>query len=228
MKEWQKYQQDAASFFRMLGLKAEVEVHCRGSRGEHDVDVFVTGSLYEISFTWIIECKAWRSNIPKEKVMALAAIVEDLGADRGFLLSEVGFQSAAIRQAEKRNITLTSLHDLRESVTSTAGEQALARLAWRAARAKEEFWRRFYEDKKYLNEFLISNHWFYLDYLSVVFDEASREKYPIVYKFNSGEKLELFAASLDELLSGIETIILDAEKYLVEEIQSRKDGQLIL
>jgi hypothetical protein len=217
MKQWQQYQHDAATFFRKIGLEAKVDIRIEGVRGEHEVDVLVTGSLYGIRFTWVVECKAWQSNVPKEKVMALAAIVYDIGADRGFLLSEIGFQSGAIRQAERRNITLTSLRDLRDSVETSAGEQALARLAWRAARAREEIWRRRYEGGKYLTEYLISEHWLYLDYLSVVFDEASREIYPIVYKFNSAENLELTARNLEELISGIEIVVTESENYLKEE-----------
>jgi Restriction endonuclease len=217
MKDWQKYQENAAKFFRCLGLSAVVEDCVRGARGEHEIDVHVKGSLHGIAFNWIIECKAWRTNIPKEKVLALAEIVQDVGADRGFLLSEIGFQSGAVLQAAKRNITLTSLQDLREAVKSSMNEQVLSRLSWRADRAKAEYWRRHYEGKKYLTELLISPHWFYLDYLSVVFDQAASERYPLVYKFDSACKLELIAHSIDELIPGLNELVSAAEKDLTAE-----------
>ncbi|WP_431605167.1 restriction endonuclease [Acinetobacter johnsonii] len=43
----------------------------------------------------MIECKNWKTNIPKEKVLALRSIVEDIGAHRGFIVSNKGFQSGA-------------------------------------------------------------------------------------------------------------------------------------
>jgi hypothetical protein len=75
--------------------------------------VFVTGSVYGFEIQWVIECKDCTFNIPKEKVLALQAIVQDVGVDRGILLSGAGFQSGAIRLSRNTNITLTSLSDLR-------------------------------------------------------------------------------------------------------------------
>ena len=46
----------------------------------------------------------------------LAEVVKDVGADRGVLLSESGFQSGAARAAKNTNIELTSLKDLRARV----------------------------------------------------------------------------------------------------------------
>jgi predicted Mrr-cat superfamily restriction endonuclease len=106
LSAWKDYQQLAAAFFRKLGLEATVEKELHGARGVHKVDVYVTGDYMGIVFTWIVECKHWRSNIPKEKVAALAGVLQDIGSDRGFLLSEKGFQSGALRMAEKSNITL--------------------------------------------------------------------------------------------------------------------------
>ncbi|MDA3789476.1 MAG: restriction endonuclease [Desulfobacula sp.] len=215
MKNWQKYQEDAAKFFRNLGLSSKVEAIVDGVRGKHRIDVYVQGNLHGIKFKWIIECKAWQTNIPKDKVLTLAEIVEDIGADRGFLLSETGFQSGAILQANKRNITLTSLQDLRESMNSDITDQILSRLSWRADRAKAVFRSRFYDGGKYLTDFLISPHWFYLDYLSVVFEEVAKERYPIVYKFDSGpSKIELVAHSIEELISGVDDLITTAEREL--------------
>jgi hypothetical protein len=86
---WSEYQVRAAEFFSRLGLTTNIEFEVEGVRGIHVVDVYASGSFNGIAFNWVVECKAWKSNIPKEKVMALAAIVQDVGADRGFLLSEV-------------------------------------------------------------------------------------------------------------------------------------------
>jgi len=96
---WREYQQRAADFFRRLGLTAIVEHEVEGARGHHAVNVYVEGLFHGIPLKWVVECKAWKTNVPKEKVMALSSIVQDVGADRGFLLSETGFQAGAIRAA---------------------------------------------------------------------------------------------------------------------------------
>ncbi|MCW2120549.1 hypothetical protein M2326_002870 [Flavobacterium sp. 7A] len=44
----------------------------------------------------------------------MRTIVEDIGADRGFIISENGFQSGAIESAEKTNIQLTTYEDFKK------------------------------------------------------------------------------------------------------------------
>ncbi|MGD8174245.1 restriction endonuclease [Vibrio sp. TRT 21S02] len=112
--DWREYQQETARVFRSLGCDAVVEKKVEGVRGEHDVDVFVTFKKLGITTTWIVECKFWNSAIPKEKILALQSIVKDVGADRGIFVSNSGYQSGAIKQATKSNITLTSLEDFLE------------------------------------------------------------------------------------------------------------------
>lgn len=65
---WKEYQNKAALFFSGIGMKASVEKQVEGVRGKHRIDVLVEGEMYGIPFIWIVECKAWKNNIPKEKV----------------------------------------------------------------------------------------------------------------------------------------------------------------
>jgi Restriction endonuclease len=112
---WAKYQEDVASFFRDLGYEARTNVTIEGARGKHDVDVLVTFQAAGLGVTWVIECKQWQRPVPKERVLILSGVVTDIGADRGILVAESGYQAGAIRIAEHANITLTSLVDLREN-----------------------------------------------------------------------------------------------------------------
>lgn len=50
---------------------------------------------YGFVFKVIVECKYWKKRIPQEKVFALKTIVEDIGAARGIIVTEVGVQSGA-------------------------------------------------------------------------------------------------------------------------------------
>jgi restriction system protein len=116
MPSWRDYQEEAAEFFRDLGLEATTDESVTGARGMHQVDVVVRTKRIGIPQLWIVECKLWRRRVGKVHVLALGNIVQDVGADRGILLSESGFQAGAIRQAGYSNVTLTNLSDLRESV----------------------------------------------------------------------------------------------------------------
>jgi predicted Mrr-cat superfamily restriction endonuclease len=113
-QDWREYQVQVAEFFRLLGCSAQIEARVKGTRGTHKVDVLVSFVQFSFENRWIVECKSWNSSIPKEKVLALQSIVQDVGAEKGILLSEAGFQSGAIACANNTNIILSSIADLQE------------------------------------------------------------------------------------------------------------------
>ena len=90
--DWTEYQEETARFFRSLACDAEVDATVQGVRGRHNIDVWVTFVRSGVQIRWVIECKLWKRRTAKEKVMALQAIVNDIGADRGVLLSELAFK----------------------------------------------------------------------------------------------------------------------------------------
>ena len=87
---WKDYQEEAARFFRALGLEAQTDVTVRGVRTTHDIDVLVKSHHAGFDVTWIVECKQWNTRVSKLHVLALREIVSDVGADRGILLAESG------------------------------------------------------------------------------------------------------------------------------------------
>ena len=87
-----------------------MEASVKGARADHKIDVWVVFKRFGLETKWVVECKFWNTSaVPIEKVLILKSIVEDVGADRGILISKSGFQSGAIRAAQSTNITLTSL-----------------------------------------------------------------------------------------------------------------------
>lgn len=205
--EWREYQQQAADFFQKFGLTAYVEHEVEGVRGVHTVDVYVEGSFHGILFRWVVECKAWKSNVPKEKVMALASIVQDVGADRGFLLSETGFQSGAVRAARKTNVTLSSLEDLAGAAEENFVDAAIGGLNWRLYKARNRL--RAIKKEKYDDEYFppMTSIITELFVLESVLEDALKNEYPILYR--TGYQVE----SLDELLKVANGIITEAEQW---------------
>jgi hypothetical protein len=132
---WKDYQEDTAAYYRGLGLSADTDQLLEGARGAHKVDVVVRGYRAGVQFLWVVECKHWSRSIEKLHVAALVEIVEDLGADRGLILSKEGFQSGAIRLAKNRNISLTSLEDLRSDTADEYCEFQAGLLEKRCAAA---------------------------------------------------------------------------------------------
>lgn len=118
MPDWKDYQEETADLFRDLGCTVDTDSEISGARGKHLIDVSVRFSRFGLKQHWIVECKFWKSAVPKEKALALKSIVEDIGADRGILVSESGHQSGAFAVAQHTNMTLISLEGLREAARS--------------------------------------------------------------------------------------------------------------
>ena len=136
--DWREYQRAAAGFFDSLDMQTEIEAAVVGARGgEHKIDVLVTFTAYGIDHVWLVECKLWKTRVPKEKVLAFRSIVDEVGADRGFLLSESDFQSGAVTQARFTNITLTNLEDLRANAEADVQEVRWQELYSRTIRCED-------------------------------------------------------------------------------------------
>jgi len=138
VEPWRQYQHDVADFYRSLGMDAEVDVRAlAGARATHDIDVLVKSKVGGQTITWVVECKQWKRPVPKERVLALQAIVSDLGADRGILMAESGFQAGAYRAAVSSNTTLTSLSDLREDTQDERDAAELGMISLRTAQISQ-------------------------------------------------------------------------------------------
>jgi restriction system protein len=138
--DWKNYQEEAAEFFRTLGLDAKTDITVQGVRTKHDIDVLVKSKHAGFEITWIVECKHWKAKVSKLHVLVLREIVHDTGADRGILLAENGYQSGAIEAASLTNVHVTSLAE----VTKTASHEVLSfqlrELFDRLMICKYEYW----------------------------------------------------------------------------------------
>lgn len=137
---WKDYQEQTATFFRSIGFEAETDKKIQGARASHDVDVYVTSSVAGFSVQWVIECKHWKTPVCKLHVVGLREIVSDIGADRGIILCEAGFQSGAIEAANLTNLQLTSLKSLKESSKEAVYAIRLTNLYDRVKDCEKRYW----------------------------------------------------------------------------------------
>jgi hypothetical protein len=92
-----------------------VECGCQGERGKHldlprgsvDVDVYARDVTREPALT-ILECKQWQSAVPKNVVHGFHTVMDEVGANVGFIISANGFQSGAVEAAKNTNIHLVT------------------------------------------------------------------------------------------------------------------------
>lgn len=138
--DWSGYQEDAASFFRKLGMSAETNVSLDGVRTTHDVDVAVRSEHLGFSILWVVECKHWKSRVSKLHVLALRQIVTDLGADRGVLLCEAGVQSGATEASNLTNVSISSLEELQATARGLFHTMRIRDLFDRVDSCKGRYW----------------------------------------------------------------------------------------
>ena len=137
---WKEYQEEAASFFRSLGLNVSTDVTVHGVRTTHDIDVLVKSHHVGFEITWLVECKRWKTRVSKLHVLALREIVADIGADRGILLSEAGFQSGAIEAANLTNVHVTSLAEVSATARNDIYSMRLRELYDRIEECNDRYW----------------------------------------------------------------------------------------
>ncbi|MYL83438.1 restriction endonuclease [Desulfovibrio aerotolerans] len=140
MKPWKKYQEDVSTYFTSLGLEASTDITIDGVRTKHDIDVLVKSRHVGFDITWIVECKLWKTPVTKLHVLALREIVADVGADRGIILSESGFQSGAQEAAVLTNVQLTSFGEVREIAQNSFYALNLRELYDRVEVCRERYW----------------------------------------------------------------------------------------
>lgn len=110
---WYKFQEEICDYFESIGASAHTNVSVQGVRTSHDIDVLVKTKFLGEDLIWIVEAKKWKKRVNKLQVLALRTIVDDLGADRGFIISEAGFQSGAYEAAESSNVKLKTFAQLK-------------------------------------------------------------------------------------------------------------------
>ncbi len=141
--DWKQYQEEAAAFFRSLGLNSKVNHVVEGVRSKHAIDVYVTFDRWGMRHTWIVECKCHARAITKADVETLKSIASEVGASLAFLLSESGFQSGALDAARKTNVVLSSLEELRTKSRDDVMREALIALENRSLALQEKLFREF-------------------------------------------------------------------------------------
>jgi hypothetical protein len=140
MRAWKEYQEETAAFFHEIGMEAHTDQELEGVRTSHKIDVVVRARHIGFEILWIVECKRWRTKVSKLHILALREIATDLGADRGILMAEAGFQRGAQEAASLTNVTLTSLARLGTSASHEVGMVRLHALHDRVDTCRERYW----------------------------------------------------------------------------------------
>lgn len=222
--DWKGYQDEAAEFFRSLGLSAETDVTLQGVRTAHDIDVVVRSKHVGFEVLWLVECKHWKSPVSKLHVLGLREIVNDLGADRGILLCEAGFQTGSIEAANLTNVQVTSLASLSIETRQDISAMRLRELYDRVEQSNDRYWEL---DKPYrkamgLRPDLAESGYSgarVVEFCRELLSRAFRGLYPI----ETGHLGIFVREGLPATYSDIDAVI-ETVEYLVVELEGKLDA----
>ena len=138
--DWFKFQEDIKNHFSSLGADSETNVRVQGVRTCHDIDIFVKNRFLGENITWIIEAKHWKSKVTKAQVLTLRSIVDDIGADRGFIISLAGFQSGAFEAANNTNVKLKTFDELKVDTKGLIETEILKTYYKRLLLLEDRYW----------------------------------------------------------------------------------------
>ena len=234
--DWKEYQEKVADLFKNLGCSVAIEHIVNGVRSNHKVDVFVEFTSFGIPQIWVVECKLWKKAITKEKIHALRDIVSQIGANRGILVSESGFQPGAYDAANLTNIMLTNLEKLHELSKEDLLSQVLLELEQRADKISSEIVSQTYiteqcSDGSYRSypnrEFNINitgGVFAELAALSAGFKNVRFKRFPAVTGFEDDGWTPILASSLDEFIESAAEIVSRSEMVWATESRHFNSG----
>ena len=120
--DWRALQTGVCRLFNDVGLSAKVEVELPTPRGRVVVDVFATDENSVDNITYIVECKNWSSAIPKAVVHSFTTVMQETGANIGYIVSQHGLQSGADEYTRHTNITGLTYQALQERYFKPIGK----------------------------------------------------------------------------------------------------------
>lgn len=235
-KDWYLFQEEIKTLFVDLGCDAQSNITMKGVRTSHDVDVLIRSKYLGQPIQWIIEAKHWNKKVNKLHVLALRTIVEDTGSDKGFIVSQKGFQSGAFEAAETSNIKLLTFDEL----TTLTKEVFHKDILKTYARRLNYIANRCFSHKKRVrisyglrhdasDNFISFNINLVLVTAADVIRNAMDNQYPINLETHQSEKFgESIASNFYQAINWLNlNLIIAEERILDAEIEMQKNNEFV-
>jgi hypothetical protein len=112
VSNWRELQNSVCRLFNEVGLIANTEVPLSTPRGVVEVDVYAVDERSIDKVSYIVECKNWSSTVPQHVVHSFTTVMQEAGANIGYIVSREGLQSGAEKYTKNTNIRGLTYQDL--------------------------------------------------------------------------------------------------------------------
>ena len=231
-KEWFKFQEVICDYFKSIGAEAKTNVSVQGVRTSHDIDILVKTKFLGEDLLWIIEAKKWKEKVNKLHVLALRTIVEDIGDERGCIVSEAVVKKGAVEAAKSTNIKLKTFDELKLNTKELIEDEILKTYKKRVELLEIRYWS---HSKRIRQEYGLRNEIYemppnfsgqiLLSTIEASILAAEKKEYPINLETYLIEKTgELIANNFQQLINWLNINLnhLD-EKIIQAEIEMIKN-----
>jgi restriction system protein len=110
---WQELEALVGRVLAECSYYVEVQKNVKLARGDVDIDVWADDHSSPPNVI-AIECKRWKTSVPKNVVHAFRGVVGDSGANTGLLISDAGFQDGAVEAAQYSNVRLLTWDEFQQ------------------------------------------------------------------------------------------------------------------
>lgn len=107
-KNWKDLQIKVNYILSCVGLVSEIEKSINTPRGSVAIDVFAYDPNSLDKIRYIIECKNWNKKVPQNVIHSFTTVMQETGANIGYIISKKGFQNGAKEYINYTNIRLFS------------------------------------------------------------------------------------------------------------------------
>lgn len=108
LENWRSLQIEVGQILTECKFTVEVEKKIKSPRGGVEIDVFAEECVHGRKYVIACECKFWRKSIPQTVIHSFRTVVQEVGANIGYVISKEGFQSGAFSASEFTNIKLVT------------------------------------------------------------------------------------------------------------------------
>jgi hypothetical protein len=104
--DWYDLQEKVAKVFEDINYYVKIEKDLETVRGNVNVDVYIEDNTNFSNVKYICKCKYWNTNVPQTIVHTFRTVVNDYGANVGYLITKNGFQTGAYKAVQNSNVYL--------------------------------------------------------------------------------------------------------------------------
>ncbi len=124
--DWQALQSQVGTILKQCGFNVDIEKTIKTARGAVEIDVYAEEIVKGRKYLIVCECKYWKSRVPQSIIHSFRTVVNDIGANIGYIISLRGFQSGAFDASDLTNIELVTWEGFQDAFCETWLEKYLS------------------------------------------------------------------------------------------------------